>query len=61
MKTVEIVKTSNGDYVTRRYFGQNKGREFFFTVAPAGTKNKREFLKVNKENKEKYIKEWVGA
>lgn len=29
MKTAEIVKTAKGYYVTKRYGGMNKGREFF--------------------------------
>lgn len=29
MKTSEIVKTAKGYYVTLRYGGMNKGREFF--------------------------------
>ncbi len=29
LKSAEIVKTATGYYVTRRYCGQNKGREFF--------------------------------
>lgn len=61
MKTVEIVKTANGTYVTRRYCGQNKGREFFYSVAPASVKKgKRDFVKAQTEAKDKYISEWVG-
>ena len=61
MKTVEIVKTHNGTYVTRRYCGQNKGREFFYSVAPASVKKcKRDFVKAQTEAKDKYIKEWTG-
>lgn len=61
MKTVEIVKTATGTYVTRRYCGQNKGRAFFYSKAPASiTEKKREFIKDQKEKKEAYIKEWVG-
>lgn len=61
MKTVEIVKTAKGTYVTRRYSGQNKGREFFYSVAPASVKKgKREFIKDQQEKKEKYIKDWMG-
>ena len=29
MKTVDFVKTAKGYYVTLRYSGMNKGREFF--------------------------------
>lgn len=63
MKTVEIVKTSKGCFVTRHYFGQNKGREFFTSVAPADMKKKeaKEFLKKVAEAKEKYINSWVSA
>ena len=61
MKTVEIVKTAKGTYVTRRYCGQNKGREFFYSVAPASVKTgKRDFIKKEKEKKEQYIKDWTG-
>lgn len=61
MKTVEIVKTAIGTYVTRRYCGQNKGREFFYSKAPASVKkDKREFVKKQNEAKEKYIKDWTG-
>ena len=61
MKTVEIVKTANGTYVTRRYCGQNKGREFFYSVAPASVKTgKKTFIKEQAKAQENYIKEWVG-
>lgn len=60
MKTVEIVKTAKGEFITRRYCGQNKGREFFYSVAPDSVKTKkREFLKTEQEKKEKYIKDWT--
>jgi hypoxanthine phosphoribosyltransferase len=60
MKNVEIVKTAVGTYVTRRYRSQNKGREFFYSVAPASVKTKkREFIKEQQEKKDKYIKEWI--
>lgn len=63
MKTVEIVKTEKGCFVTRRYYGQNKGREFFYSIVPHPMKTKKEekdFLKKNAEAKEKFIKEWTG-
>ena len=63
MKTVEIVKTVNGTYVTRRYFGQNKGRAFFYSIKPASVETKLtkpQFIKDQKEKMDKYIKEWVG-
>lgn len=61
MKTVEIVKTANGIYVTRRYCGMNKGREFFYSIKPAHIKNvtKKEFLKTENEKMDKYIHEWT--
>ena len=62
MKTVEIVKTANGTYVTRRYGGQNKGRAFFYSIKPASVKDmkKKEYLDGQKDKMDKYIKEWVG-
>jgi hypothetical protein len=54
MKTVEIVETATGWYVTRRYCGRNKGAEFF----PFGVK--RAEKKANAEAKDKYIKDWMG-
>jgi hypothetical protein len=47
MKTAEIVKTAKGFYVTLRYGGQNKGREFFpiKTSADAAEKRARKFAK----------------
>ena len=62
MKTVEIVRTAKGTYVTRRYFGQSTGREFFYTeVAPVSVKKgKRAYIKEQCEKKEKYIKDWIG-
>lgn len=61
MKTVEIVKTATGTYVTRRYCGQNKGRAFFYSVAPASVKTgKKNYLKEQAQAQENYIKEWVG-
>lgn len=63
MKTVEIVKTANGTYVTRRYCGQNKGRAFFYSIKPASIKTdltKPQFIKDQKEKMAQYIKEWTG-
>ena len=62
MKTVEIVKTTIGTYVTRRYGGQNKGRAFFYSIKPTTVKNmtKTEYIKDQKEKMNNYIKEWTG-
>lgn len=61
MRTVEIVKTNNGYFVTRRYAGQNNGREFFYTKAPEKVKTKkREFIKAQMAAKDKYIHDWTG-
>ena len=62
MKTVEIVKTATGTYVTRRYCGQNKGRQFFYTKkAPASVKeDKRQFVSDQKDAMSRYIKDWAG-
>ena len=62
MKTVEIVKTNTGCFVTRRYCGQNKGREFFFSVAPAdmSKRDAKKFLEKAEQDKAAYIKDWVG-
>ena len=62
MKTVEIVKTAIGTYVTRRYGGQNKGRAFFYSIKPASVKDmkKKEFIDDQKAQMEQYIKEWTG-
>ena len=51
MKTVEIVKTATGTYVTRRYCGQNKGRAFFYSIKPASVKDmrKKEYLDDQKD------------
>lgn len=54
MKTVDIVTTAKGWYVTRRYCGMNKGAQFF----AFGTKKKER--KAADEAKDKYVKEWVG-
>ncbi len=51
MKTVEIVKTAKGFYVTLRYCGQNKGREFFPIKSSVDAAEKRA---------KKYAKEWTG-
>ena len=62
MKTVEIVKTANGTYVTRRYCGQNKGREFFTAKAPQdmGKREAKKYLEKVELAKQAYIKEWTG-
>lgn len=62
MKTVEIVKTAIGTYVTRRYCGQNKGRAFFYSIKPTSVKNmtKKEFIKDQNTKMDTYIKEWTG-
>lgn len=62
MRTVEIVNTTNGCYVTRRYCGMNQGRRFFTKVAPAdlGKIKAKDFLKEVEQDKQKYIKEWTG-
>lgn len=54
MKTVEIVKTLNGCYITRRYCGMNKGRKFFPNV-----KGKTKNTERDNEMK-KYVTEWTG-
>lgn len=62
MKTVEIVNTTKGCYVTRRYCGMNQGREYFTKIAPAnlGKIKPKDFLKEVEQHKQKYIKEWIG-
>ena len=47
MKTAEIVKTAKGFYVTLRYGGQNRGREFFAikTSVDAAEKTRKEICK----------------
>ena len=63
MKTVEIVKTANGTYVTRRYYEQNKGREFFYSIKPTSVKEKitkTEYVEREKAKRDKYIKDWTG-
>ncbi len=62
MRTVEIVKIATGTYVTRRYGGQNKGMEFFYSIKPASMKNmtKKQFIKEQAEKMEAFIKEWTG-
>lgn len=54
MKTVDIVTTAKGYYVTRRYCGMNKGMVFF----PFGTKKKER--KAAEDAKDAFVKEWVG-
>lgn len=62
MKTVEIVKTEKGCFITRRCYGRNHGREFFTSIAPIDMKKKeaKEFLQKVAEAKEKYINDWVN-
>lgn len=69
MKTVEVVVTAKGWYVTRRYGGQNKGAEFFSFVA----KNLDQYKKKSDRQaaiqkayndavmaKDNFIKAWMG-
>lgn len=51
MKTAEIVKTAKGFYVTLRYGGMNKGREFFPIKSSVAAAEKRA---------QKFAKEWTG-
>lgn len=51
MKTAEIIKTAKGFYVTLRYSGQNKGREFFAIKTSVDAAEKRA---------KKFAKEWMG-
>lgn len=63
MKTVDVVKMEKGWHVTRRYCGQNKGAEFFPTIAPE-TMTKREakkFLADTLKAKDDFINEWIGT
>ena len=62
MKTVEIVNTAKGCYVTRRYCGMNQGREYFTKIAPAdlGVRKAKKFLAEIEQNKNKYITDWIG-
>lgn len=54
MKTVDVVMMSKGWHVTRRYYTQNKGSQFF----PFGTKKKEH--KAADEAKDRYVREWIG-
>ena len=54
MRTVDVVITEKGWYVTRRYCGQNKGAEFF----PYGAKKKER--KAAEEAKNLFVKNWIG-
>lgn len=54
MKTVEVVVTEKGWYVTRRYAGMNNGAKFF----PFGTKKKEK--KAAEQAKDEYVHEWIG-
>ena len=62
MKTVEIVNTTSGCFVTRRYCGMNKGRQFFTKIAPAGMsiRKAKKYLEEVEQAKTHYINEWVG-
>lgn len=51
MKTADIVKTSKGFYVTLRYGGQNKGREFFAIKSSVDAAEKRA---------KAFAKKWTG-
>lgn len=51
MKTAEIVKTAKGYYVTLRYGGQNRGREFFPIKSSADAAEKRA---------QRFAKQWTG-
>lgn len=61
MKTVDVVATANGWFVTRRYCGQNKGREFFSTkpVGP-GKKAAKEARAMAERARDEYIRIWTG-
>lgn len=61
MKTVEIVQTVKGCFVTRRYCGMNKGREYFTKVAPQGmgVRAGKKYLAEVEQAKEKYIHDWI--
>ena len=54
MKSIDVVATNKGWYVTRRWYGMNQGMKFF----PYGTKKKER--KAAEEAKDKYVREWVG-
>lgn len=61
MKTVDVVATANGWYVTRRYCGQNKGMEFFSTKpAGPGKKAAKEARAMAERARDEYIQIWVG-
>ena len=62
MKTVEVVKTEKGWYVTRRYAGMNKGAEFFSTVPPLDMKKReaKKWLEGQEKAKLAYITAWTG-
>ena len=54
MKTVDVVTTAKGVYVTRRYCGMNKGMQFF----AFGTKKKERTAAL--AAKDAYDTEWMG-
>lgn len=63
-KTVEITKTMDGCYVTRRYHGQTMGNQFFSSVVPADKKTKKQkkaWLEQKEAEKEQYINEWING
>ena len=51
MKTADIVRTSKGFYVTLRYGGQNKGREYFPIKSSVDAAEKRA---------KNFAKKWTG-
>lgn len=51
MKTAEIVKTAKGFYVTLRYGGQNRGREFFAIKTSVDAAEKRA---------KRFAEKWTG-
>jgi hypothetical protein len=54
MKTVEVVVTEKGWYVTRRYAGMNNGAQFF----PFG--KKKSDRKAAERAKDEYVSAWIG-
>ena len=51
MKTAEIIKTAKGFYVTLRYGGQNRGREFFAIKTSVNAAEDRA---------KRFAKKWTG-
>lgn len=62
MKTVDVVATANGWYVTRRYCGRNCGREFFSSkpLTP-GKRAAKEARAMAERARDQYIQEWTGV